>query len=508
MNKAASPETGRQKPALLVIILVVFHFFSADCQYLEKVSFDARDSTNGYYMAIPPSSATIKGVLVFFCSFRNPESLLPETKLHNVAAASDMLTIYASLGKKIAADSSAINRINGVLKHVAEKYKADTSQFVMGGFDMAGAIVIRFTEMANEHPSQFAVCPKAVFAVSSFVDLTGLYHWSERQIKKNAFPPSVNDARFFLDMMNKEQGTPADHPGYYKSLSPFSKEEESPGNERFLHQVAVRLYYDADINWQLNARGNSLYDTNIPDGTELINRLQLSGNTRAEFIASKQPGVRSNGMRNATAMSIVDETDCMQWIKKVLHIFDPNNPLAWVAPYRFIKLDGWTMERNYFPAPYAPHVTLTGMEDIRFPKGWGDAGSEEYWSVAYLFWLDGGQKIDGDVLQKNLKLYYDDLVPGGLVRRNINFPSDKIPPAKVTIKKTKTAAGDLETYTGTIDMLDYMQQKPMTLNYRIHVKTCSVQNKIPVLLNISPKPFDHPIWGELDKMREKFACEE
>ena len=60
------------------------------CQF--KVSFDDSDSTNGYYIAIPPASNTIRGVLVLFCNFRKPESMLPETKLHNVAAGNDLLT--------------------------------------------------------------------------------------------------------------------------------------------------------------------------------------------------------------------------------------------------------------------------------------------------------------------------------------------------------------------------------------------------------------------------------
>jgi hypothetical protein len=509
LQKFNSKKMSKRKiPVFFVASLFLFPIMGI-CQFIEKVSYDASDSTNGYYLAIPPSSNNIKGALVFFCSFRNAESLLPETRLHNVAAGNDLLTVYASLGKKLVADPDAITRINTVLKHVAAKYRVDTSAFVLGGHDMAGTIVLRFTELAYEHPSQFAVCPKAVFGVSSFIDLFGFYHACERQIKKNFFPPAARDAKFFLDMMTKEQGTVYDHPENYKKISPFHKEEEAAGNEQFLQQVALRLYYDTDISWQLSNRRNSLYDTNIPDGTELIDRLLLAGNTRAEFIASKLPGVRSNGLRNTNALSIVDETDCIQWIKKVLHIFDPTNPLAWSAPYRMIVPEGWTVERNYFPAPYAPHVTLKGMEDIRFPGGWGDAKSDEYWSVAYLFWLDGGQKIDEDVLQKNLKLYYDDLVPGGLTRRNINFPADKIPPAVVAIKKIKDEADDLETYTGTINMLDYMKQVPITLNYRAHVKrTCIAQNHIPVFLEISPKPFDQPIWQDLKKIDQKFFCEE
>ena len=493
-------------PAALTLLLAV-SAFSANCQVMEKVSFDPSDGTNGYYLAFPPASGSIKGVLVFFCSFRSPESLLPETRLHNVAAASNLLTIYASVGSNLLPDPATIDRMNTLLKHLTEKYKADTASFVLGGFDMAGTIVLRFTELAYEHPAQFAVCPKAVFTVASTVDLAGLYRRSQRQIKRNFFPPTVGDARIFLDMMTKEEGTMDEHPEHYKQLSPFSHDEEAPGNEQFLRQVALRLYYDTDINWPLNTRRNSLYDTDLPDGSELIDRLLLEGNNNAEFVAARLPGVRSNGMRNASAMSIVDETDCIQWVNRTLHIFDPNNPMAWVAPYKWGIPDGWRMERSVLPGPNSPHFTLRSIEDIRFPPGWGDAKSEEYWSVAYLLWLEGGQKIDAGILQNNLKMYYDDLIAGALVRRNITVGPGAVFPTQVTIKKITAEADDLETYTGTIHMFNYLGQTPMTLNYLVHIKSCTAQNRIPLFFEISPQPFDHPLWHKLREIKQKFVCE-
>jgi hypothetical protein len=499
---------GRNKgmKSLSIFAIALLLFRAAEGQYVEKVSFDAADSTNGYYLAIPPTSQTIRGVLVFFCTFRSPESLLPETRLHNIAAAGDLLTIYASLGRQLLPDTATIGRVNRVLQHVAGKYAVDTASFVLGGFDDAGIVVLRYTEMAYENPGRFSLRPRAVFAVASTVDLTGLYRVSERVIKSNYFPPAVNDARFYLDALNKEYGSPKDHPERYREASPFVSEGEAPGNEQYLRQIPIRLYYDGDIGWQLSARRKSLYDTNIPDGTELINRLLLAGNKQAEFIASRSPGVRSNGARNATAMSIVDETDCILWIKRVLHILDPSNPQAWSAPYKFPQPDGWNMEQSYVPGPNSVHLGLRAIEDIRFPPGWGVAGSEEYWSVAYLFWLDGGQKIDANVLQRNLKIYYDDLIAGALIRRNISVPPGTVKPVQVTIQKLKAEPDDLETYTGTIAMFDYMGKKPMTLNYLVHLKSCADPGHVPLFLEISPQPFGHPLWAKLKEVKQKFVC--
>ena len=81
--------------------------------------------------------------------------------------------------------------------------------------------------------------------------------------------------------------------------------------------MAVRVYEDIDVEWQLKERRRSLYDTNILNASELINRLLLSGNNKAEFKTSKQPGQRSNGMRHPHSWSIVDEVECIQWAIKL-----------------------------------------------------------------------------------------------------------------------------------------------------------------------------------------------
>ena len=93
---------------LSILLAAVFFFFRADCQNLQKVVVDASDSVYGYYLAMPPSSGNIKGALVVLCPYRNAESILPETKLHNVAAANDLLTVYVSVGMRLLPDESAL----------------------------------------------------------------------------------------------------------------------------------------------------------------------------------------------------------------------------------------------------------------------------------------------------------------------------------------------------------------------------------------------------------------
>ncbi|HEV2479746.1 MAG TPA: hypothetical protein VGS79_08770 [Puia sp.] len=478
-------------------LLVVFALlpFWLRAQNFEKVVFDQADSANGYYLAVRPLSGLVKGVVVFFTWYTVPESIPPETKLHNVAAVNGLLTIYASTGRHVAPSAVVLERMNRLFTDVMNRYKVDSSAFAIGGGDMAGLSVLRYAELAQEHPEQYVIRPKAVFGISPAVDLGGDYRILEREIRKNYPSPSLGDAQAILPMLKKEMGTIEDHAEDYARWTPFDHTIDGPGNERFLARTAVRLYYDADIEWRLRARRDSYYDTDVPNGSELIDRLLLAGNNRAEFVAGNRPAIRSNGNRSSFAFSMIDEVDCIQWLTKELQ------------PYYLPVLNGSRGEQYPLPPDFAPKVFVRGIEDLRLAPGWGTAGAPDYWSAAALYWLNAGQKIDESVLQQNIQAYYEGLVVTGAGPVKHHIPADKMVPTKVEMKVVKTEAGDVTTYAGTIDMLDYMAMKPMRLNLMVHVLICDNPNHVPVLLQFSPKPYDDEVWISLKQVKEQFRCQ-
>ena len=485
----------------LLILLGFFFPFLSIAQNPERISFDLNDKTNGYYLAIQPKSKQIKGAVVLLTSFLAPEDLLSETKLHNVAYNNDILTVFAPMKQKLYADSFAVDRISVILRDLVQRFHADTSKFALAGYDEAGNIALRYTELSYQYPFRFPLQPKAVFGIDTPVNLFSLWHWAERQIKKNYWPGAVGDAHYYLDSMTKENGTIYNNQQRYQQLTPFYSQSDSTGNEQYLKNVPVRLYYDTDINWQLQNRRNSFYDTKMPDGSELIKRLLLMGNNRAEFIAAKQPGVRSDGVRRPNALSIVDEVECIGWIKRSLDIFDP---ATWVPPYSLDIPKNWQIERFSLPAEFAPQMNFRGVEELRFPPGWGDSTSAHYWSYAYLWWLSGNPVIDETSLQTNLRALYTGLVGRNIASRQI--PLNKQVPTNVNVKKIKTDSGDVQTFQAQTHMLDYMRQKPIVLNLLIHVKDCSKENRTAVFVEVSPQPLTHSIWKDLKQLDRTFRC--
>lgn len=176
----------------------------------------------------------------------------------------------------------------------------------------------------------------------------------------------------------------------------------------------------------------------------------------------------------------------------------------WNPPYMLAIPQGWDVERFLIPIDFAPQISYKGVEDLRFTPGWGNAKSDEYWTYAFLWYLDNAPKTNAKIIARNLKAYYAGLVGRNIEKRKI--PAEKIIATKTSIKKVKTDKGDVKTYSGTIYMLDYMEQKPITLNCIVHLKSCSEQSKTFIFYEISPKPFTDNIWQSLKQLWIDFDC--
>src|SRR4030095_1063466 len=168
----------------------------------------------------------------------------------------------------------------------------------------------------------------------------------------------------------------------------------------------------------------------------------------------------------------------------------------WEAPYFLPLPKDWTIERFLIPISFAPQIPYKGVEDIRFTPGWAKVNSDEYWTYAFLWYLDAPPKMDAKIIAENLKAYYT-----GLFKSNTDSTrasTEKLIPVPTSFKKVATDKGDLETYTGTIQMVDYMQRKPITLNCIVHMKSCTEENKTILFYELSPKPFTHSNWLSLN----------
>ncbi|MBS1564068.1 MAG: hypothetical protein JST39_06750, partial [Bacteroidetes bacterium] len=335
-----------------LLSLLLLSAVTTFCQPIEKVWFDKKDSTYGYYVTIHPSSRNIQAALVLLDGYGgNADNFFPETKIQNVAYANEILTICIPTGTRLYADAAMLDLMNRILSEVREKYGLRKDQFAIGGMSSGGTIALRYAELCHEKPD-FAITPRAVFDVDSPLDLLELYRSGQRELKKDFKGWWLGESQMILDRFDKELGRADGDLAGYKAVSPFINSIEGPGNEKWLQKVAVRSYHDVDVNWFIKNRRRSLYETNMLQASAFINRLALQGNESADFVSSRIQGRRANGQRHPHSWNIVDEIDLIQWLREQLHFYPDHleKPLSYKAP------KSWTPEYIPFPIGFSPQI--------------------------------------------------------------------------------------------------------------------------------------------------------
>ncbi|MBS1772688.1 MAG: alpha/beta hydrolase [Bacteroidetes bacterium] len=301
--------------------LAIFLFclgFYANAQEPQRIDVNPVEEISGHYLAIVPNGE-IKAVLVLLAGYsQGPENTLPETKLDSLAYDNNILTISFAAGYEVYARERVVNNLTAVLKDVVKRYKVDPSKFVLGGFSAGGTIALRYVELCNQYPDRYPVHPKGIFTVDSPIDIFSCWELFEQIVKDNFSKLAVDEANSAMQMMREDRGVPRDNVAKYAEVAPFSMNPAYCNNEKYLKEIAVRTYHEINVEWRLVNRLQTVHNSNYEFSAELVKRLMVMGNKKAQFIQSKRPGIRANGMRHPHSWSIVDEEECIQWIKSII----------------------------------------------------------------------------------------------------------------------------------------------------------------------------------------------
>ncbi|NOU58494.1 alpha/beta hydrolase family protein [Marinifilum caeruleilacunae] len=304
----------------LLFILISFST-GISAQLIREIKLNYSSSNDHYFVVEPKGN--IQGALVLLPgSYQEAESIFPETKLHNVAYLHNLLVVAFTCGKtKAYIDDQTLENIDTVLDHVIKTFHVPKDKFAIGGYSAGGVIALTYAEHCKQYPHKAVINPQAVFTADSPVDLVDVWYTFNREVEKNFSEAAMNEAKAFLKTMKEDlNGTPHTNLENYIKHSPFYSKADDGGNAKYLLQTAVRLYHDPDILWQLKNRRRSLFDMNILCASAMVNYLLLQGNEKAELMIADRPGTRSDGFRHPHSWSIIEEVDCILWIKKSLGI--------------------------------------------------------------------------------------------------------------------------------------------------------------------------------------------
>lgn len=170
----------------------------------------------------------------------------------------------------------------------------------------------------------------------------------------------------------------------------------------------------------------------------------------------------------------------------------PSNPL--MAP------DNWRKETIEFPLSFAPSLTYKGTEYVRFAPGWGKKDAEDYFTYAFLWYLDEVPTLSSKILESELETYFNGLM--GVVSGSEDTTTSSIPTSKAFFEKL-----DETSYAGKVITYDaFTTKKEVTLNVVAKYSACPELEKHLVLFKFSPKKVDHPVWSKLENIQIDLDC--
>jgi hypothetical protein len=160
--------------------------------------------------------------------------------------------------------------------------------------------------------------------------------------------------------------------------------------------------------------------------------------------------------------------------------------------------EGWVPQGEALPPPWDATFPFIGAEELRFPPGWVDPASDEWWSYDFLIWIDSGPEVTAGTLEGALVSYYS-----GLVECATNPDCDPNHFAARLRRLVDTPRLDL--FAGSVDIFDLIGT-PITLNLLMTSLVCPESNHRAVLVSASPLPRLEPMWAKLIDLQLQFRC--
>lgn len=149
--------------------------------------------------------------------------------------------------------------------------------------------------------------------------------------------------------------------------------------------------------------------------------------------------------------------------------------------------DTWQHEILVFPISFAPELTFSGFEELRFAPNWSDSTHEQFWTYTFVWFIQADTTLEKSNIVSAIKWYYD-----GLMQIKERHEDDHINDISTTCKLKKSK----ENWSGKIHLYDnFYTHQMMYLNVKIsHYKKSETGMQL-FQFKLSPKPFNHEVWN-------------
>lgn len=172
----------------------------------------------------------------------------------------------------------------------------------------------------------------------------------------------------------------------------------------------------------------------------------------------------------------------------------PALPFTWPAP------KGWRKETIPFPLDFAPGLTYDGLEELRFAPGMFQAGAEDFWTYAFVWWVKTPRPFAAPAIEKDLEAYFRGLAEAVAKSKPGMDPSQA--DYRTRLVRVPGRGPRLVGTSGAFDA--FRTGKALRLNLRAFRADDGTQADSAWIFLLSPQPFSHPIWTELKELGKSF----
>ena len=299
----------------LLVLPALFLLTDVGCLAQEKaqptlVPFTT-NKTDHYELLIPTEKRM--GVLILFPGFpENPDVVKREFKIVAPAMEAGIAVALMKFNRRLWLEEDEKTELSAIINRLFNENNLGKENVYIGGFSSGGTISLLISDYLVQSKSN--VQPEGVFVVDPPVDLLGLYENSQRNIKRNFSPVSVQESEMIVSMLESNFGKPEDSIEPYEEHAVYTSQTHNTDNVSHLQNVKLRFYTEPDTVWWKQNRQNEYEEMNAYFIKKLATDLTKEFGDNVAYIPTENRGYRSNGDRHPHAWSIVEVDDLIGWM--------------------------------------------------------------------------------------------------------------------------------------------------------------------------------------------------
>ena len=172
-----------------------------------------------------------------------------------------------------------------------------------------------------------------------------------------------------------------------------------------------------------------------------------------------------------------------------------------------LPAQGWFRDDYDFPLVFAPALPYRGHEELHQLDGFGTPTSPEFWSYAFLWWVEGHVRVTRRSLESDLTTYYKGLCDA------FGAPDIACDPqafaARVTpLGRLPLGGRAVDLFGADVDAIDpFFTGKPLALHFLIAAAACPRAQHTALLFTASTQPYGAAPWSGLVDQALQFKCE-